>query len=200
MSETFSRTCPKCNDVITYDLKRLHYYDSIRSRTCPKCREKERLQKRTRICPLCQKVIVHKSSSTAYYAKRCNQPCKKCSARIESDKKIASETIKWTEIFGVIPKRKSIYYSWKQLWYHRLSEEQRQKVLGLTTQQKIYFWGHIRRWSRAKTIRDLKNVFIKWRGDKHWMKRTDVLTKVIKSCEKYRGDHHWFRLKKVPLE
>lgn len=197
--KTYNRICPKCNVSIIYDLKRLLDYAIKHNLVCKSCKEEERKQKKTRICPLCQKTIIHKSSSIAYHAKRLNSPCKKCSARIEADKQLDRECVFWTVIFGIIPKRKKLYESWKQVWYHRLSDEERLSVLNKTTQQKIYFWGHINRKRKTISKRNIKEAFVKWCGDNHWMKRPEVLEKVIQSCEKYKGDHHWFKLNKMPM-
>lgn len=194
------RNCPKCSNTITYELKRLLDYAIKHNRVCKSCKEEERKQKRIRTCPLCQKVIIHKSSSITYHAKRLNSPCKKCSARIEADKLLEKERVFWTGIFGVIPKNKKVYERWKQIWYHRLTAEEKLSVLNKTTQQKIYFWGHIKRKNKVISKRNVKEAFVKWCGDNHWMKRPEVLEKVIKSCEKYKGDHHWFRLAKIPIE
>jgi len=197
--ETFQRNCPKCSVPITYELKRLLDYASKHNLVCKPCKEEERKQKLTRICPLCQKTIQHKHRSNVLFCQRNNTPCKKCSARIEADKLLEKERVFWTEIFGAIPKNKKTYERWKQIWYHRLTVEEQLSVLEKTTQQKIYFWGHIKRKNKVISKRNVREAFVKWRGDNHWMKRPEVLEKVIKSCEKYKGDHHWFRLAKLPI-
>lgn len=147
-----------------------------------------------RVCPKCSKEVVCKSSSTYHYAVRHQQPCKKCSANAVAKAKAEQNEKESLPIFGYIPRSRKIYYRWRRIWREKLTEEDRQKVLSKTPQQKKYFWGHISRFTWNKGLKNIRKGMEKYRGDNHWVKRPEVLAKIKKSCEKYRGDHHWFRL------
>jgi hypothetical protein len=102
------------------------------------------------------------------------------------------ENEKWEPIFVNIPRRRKIFYKWKRIW-ESFDEEKKLYVLNKTDIQKIYFWGHINRTQRVLWKKNLKQSFIKYLGDNHWIHRPEVYSKIIETCKKYRGDNHWFR-------
>jgi hypothetical protein len=107
----------------------------------------------------------------------------------------------WTDIVGSIvfiglsTRRKTMIRNyWKSA-----SDKQKAKILLKTDLQKKYFWDHLNRAkafiqkkNRPIYLENLRRAFDKYRGDNHWMKRPEVIGKVIKSCEKYKGPGHWF--------
>jgi endogenous inhibitor of DNA gyrase (YacG/DUF329 family) len=195
--KTFQRICPKCSELVDYTNQRLFYYAVKHNSICLSCKEISRKQKLYKHCPKCGKTIIFKTSSAGLKSIRENCLCKSCANSLRANKQLINERNKWIKVFGFIPKRKKVYYKWRNVWHHKLTDNQKQKVLEKTDKQKVYYWGHINRHLRVLAIQNEKKAFVKWRGSNHWMKRPGVLAKVKKSCEKYRGDHHWFRLNKV---
>lgn len=150
-----------------------------------------------RICPSCFKGVLLKNEKTQKRQIKLNKPCKFCSSKLIGFKARRRSMNTWKPIIGRWPVRKLTLQRIKRFW-KTLSDKEKSEIISKSPSQKIYFWGHLKRKNRIINHRHCRETMaLRYAGDKHWMKRPEVLTKVRKTFEKYRGDGHWFRRAKA---
>jgi hypothetical protein len=121
-----------------------------------------------------------------------NKICKFCASKESAFVKYKTHRLEWKNVTGTtnITSQK---LSKIRIFWGKLSEKDRKRILQKTAQQKRWFWSHLSRMSKRLGLIRLRKSFEKYRGENHWMKNPKVLRKIKLSCRKYRGDGHWFR-------
>jgi hypothetical protein len=198
MNKPYSHTCVRCGNTKFY--RRPMITAITQSKNCTRCHKvpdavldifiNEGVYARE--CPKCKSIIKHGSRQTCRFAARKNVQCKSCASTMINKTKSKKIRQKWIPIIG---NDRFTYETLARVRDHWNScdEAEQQRILKLTTLQKEYFWGHLRRKRRVITRANVKAGFMKYRGENHWMKRAKVYLKLLNSCQKYCGDNHWFR-------
>lgn len=200
MSKIFySRTCERCKTTLKY----LHQYE-FTPNICKCCKiiPDESLNSfiekiYSKPCPICNRNMTYKTRAYFLYAIRNNKICKSCASSKTANKEQEKLREQWEPIIGYWNIKFKTFVMIRKHW-GELSDEKKTELLKKTKLQRKYYWRHLHRMNKRNGYKKSRETISKnYGGEKHWMKRPEVLQKVIDSCKKYRGNGHWFRKKKI---
>lgn len=191
--------CKRCGIETDYSP---NHARTIKSRqNCVECRaiddqflEEFKAGKYCRCCPNCQSVITHKSKRTLLQAKNINSPCKSCTnKKLWTDEAYRNNQLQYKRNMPNITRQK-LSSAMKKRWENTEDKSQILEQLKRATeifQENLKNPEYKQNWALNQ-----KKAFEKYKGDNHWMKRPEVMEKIINSCKKYKGNNHWFKTEK----
>lgn len=191
--------CKRCNLETEYSPTHAR---TIKNRqNCVECRsiddlflEEFKAGKYCRSCPSCQSVITHKSKFSFLQAKRENIPCKSCTnKKLWTNETYRNNQLQHKRNISDSTKKK-LSLAMKNRWAN--TEDKTQILENLKHATEIFQENLKNPEYKQNWALNQKKAFEKYKGNNHWMKRPEVMEKIINSCKKYKGNNHWFKTEK----
>lgn len=186
MNQHYTKICNRCGREKQYKVQ--NYYDTnfIKETECKHCK-------------LIPDNLISIFKETKKYPKKCfkcgridllshraplreNKQCKKCSSAetyIKNQEKLKQY---WEPIIGYWNVTYKTFVRIRRHW-NSIDDKQKQFILSKTSQQRKYYWEHLRRANKVIGRKKLIKSFEKYKGKNHWIHRPKTWEKIYEAIK-----------------